>query len=368
MRFFREILVTSKAYRFTMLAMFVGHFIFTWSVMHSLFDSSQNITEHLIVRGFLEALLLVLICHCLVRPYLRLNMLAISMTSQMIARAFVYLIFVSVIYFLISYSLGKTDVLSATDISRINIQNQSGFVAGESNLWLTAILGIGGSFITLTTWSMLYLIFKYQINKRELQEEMNSIQIQQLTSQLSPHFLFNTLNSIRALIFADQERASNAITLLADLLRSQMQTQLQSQTTFKSDWATTKNYLNIELIRFEDRMTVDTDFDDEILNQPLPTLTLLTLTENAIKHGISPSSKLGFIKISAKKISTTQWQIILTNSVYNDLKQHGTQIGLRNVRKRFILLFGNNFTFSTALENQTYTVKMELPYVESIIG
>jgi two-component system, LytTR family, sensor histidine kinase AlgZ len=368
MRFFQEILVTSKAYRLIMLAMFIGHFIFTWSVTYSLFDSPQNMTEHLIVRAFIEALLLVGVCHCLVRPYLRLNMLAMSMNSQMLAKAFGYLIFVSAIYFLLSYFLGKTAALSATDISRINVHTHDGAVTSVFNLWLTAIFGLSGSFITLTTWSVLYLIYKYQMNKREQQKEMNIMQIQQLTSQLSPHFLFNTLNSIRALIFIDQERASNAITLLSDLLRSQMQTQLEAQTTFKHDWLTTKNYLNIEQIRFEDRMTIDTDFDDDVFNQPLPTLTLLTLTENAIKHGISPSSKPGFIKISAKKISTTQWQILVINSVYNDVKQHGTQIGLRNVLKRFTLLFGHNFTFSATLENQTYTVKMELPYVESFIG
>ncbi|MEA3588430.1 histidine kinase [Pseudidiomarina sp. 1APP75-27a] len=368
MRFLRELFVTSKAYRFTMLIMFVGYFLITWMFMNSLYDSSSNITSHLIARALLEALLLVAICHFLVRPYLRRYMLAMSLTAETISKALIYLVFASVVYFAISYMVGKIDFLSAIDISSVYVQTQDGLVASDINLWLIALLGTGQSFVILTTWSVLYLIFKYQKNKREFEKEMVSIQIQQLTTQLSPHFLFNTLNSIRALIFVDQERASEAITLLSDLLRSQTKTQLQSQSTFKEDWMTTRNYLNIELIRFEDRMSIKTNFDQEIMHQLLPTLTLLTLTENAVKHGISPSGKAGFIHITARKLSAKRWQLMIVNSVYNDVKNHGTQIGLRNIRKRLNLFYGENFAFITKLENNAYTVKMELPYVENIIS
>lgn len=368
MPFFREILVTSRTYRFAMLAMFAGHFILTWIVMQSLFDATTSIATHLIVRALIESFLLVAVCHCLIRPYLRLHMLGLSVTVAMIGRAFVYFIGISIIFFLISFSLGKTEFFSATDISQINIEMAGGQIASEINIWLISIFGIGESFVTLATWGVLYLVFKYQKNKRELQSEMTRIQIQQLTSQLSPHFLFNTLNSIRALIYIDQDRASEAITLLSDLLRSQTQTQMKSQTSFKEDLATTKKYLSIESIRFENRMEVIIDVDEDVLNQKLPTLTLLTLTENAIKHGISVSSRKGFIKLVSKRLSPTRWFISVENSVYGDENKSGTKVGLKNVQKRFSLLFGNNFTFDVALKNQTYTVNMELPYVESIVS
>ncbi|WP_298442027.1 histidine kinase [uncultured Ferrimonas sp.] len=349
-----------------MMLIFFCHFILTWSVLHSLVDVPEQYSEPLIVRSLLEATLLLSICHMLVRPYLRANMLTLSITSQLIAKSIIYLMVISLIYFLLSYSLGKLDSLAVTDITQIQVESQSGSVKGQMTLWTLIILGTGESFITLMTWSVIYLAFKYQKNKKTLQAEVTSSQIQQLTNQLSPHFLFNTLNSIRALIYADQDKAAEVITLLSDLLRKQMHSQLEMKSILKDDWSITENYLSIESVRFEDRLTLNCDFEPGTLTQTMPTLTLLTLAENAIKHGISPSSKAGYLSISSNQLTADRWCLEVKNSVFNAVDTPGTRIGIHNIKKRLELMFGSDFCFSSQLMDEYFLVRIELPYVKSL--
>lgn len=365
-RYYQHLGQTSKTYRIVMVVLFFGHFIFSWSIMHSLMAVPEQFVDRLIIRSLLEALLLITICHFLLRPYLRMKMLAISLTNNMVIKSIIYIFFISIIYFAISYFLGKVDFLNITDVQQMQIKAHGSTVSRDLNFTAIALIGIGKYFFILTSWSVCYLAFKYQSNKRALQKEVVENQILQLTNQLSPHFLFNTLNSIRALIFADQEKAAEMITLLSDLLRTQMKSHTKIDSTLKQDWRVTQDYLNIEIVRFEDRLTVEYDFAEETLNQSIPTLTLLTLTENAIKHGISPSSKAGTILYCAQKISKDYWSLTVRNTLFNDVKKHGTQVGLHNVKKRLSLMFGNNYQFKIERGSDYFLVSMELPYVKNL--
>lgn len=354
---------TSKPYRVVMLLLFGLHFILTWAAMQSLLAGTGEYVNAVIARALLEATLFIAVCHFLVRPYLRMNLVGTNLQATSITLCVFYLMAVSIVYFYISYSLGKLDFLTATDMSQIQVQ--SGQMGRELGFIAMVVMGSAQSLITLSLWSVAYLVWHFQKNKRELQHQINQSQIQQLTNQLSPHFLFNSLNSIRALIFADQERAAEVLTLLSDLLRSQMHSQLKTRSTLGEEWQLTGKYLEIEKVRFDERLTLEVDLAPATLGQEVPTLTLLTLAENAVKHGISQSSRPGYIRLTSYLSASHSWCLEVANSHFNSTGQPGTQVGQHNVKKRLELVYGHQSRFTTEDDNQQYRVLMELPYVKS---
>ncbi|QPG05756.1 histidine kinase [Salinimonas marina] len=365
-RYCAQIGNTSKLYRALMLLIFGLHFILTWAAMQSLLPGVGQYANALVTRALLEAVLFTGICHFLVRPYLRLNLVGITLAPTPIALGLLYLMLLSVIYFCASFAMGKLQFLNATDLSQLQVLAQQGQPGAEVSLLAMIVMGSAESFVTLSLWAFVYLGWHFQKNKRSLQRQVNQSQIQQLTNQLSPHFLFNSLNSIRALIFADQERAAEVLTLLSDLLRTQMQAQMKTRSTLQQEWQLTKKYLEIEKVRFDERLMLDIQLDDQTLHQEIPTLTLLTLAENAIKHGISQSSQPGFIRMHSYITKEHTWCLEVVNSHFSQARAPGTRVGQHNVKKRLELLYGNRSQFITREENQQYQVWMELPYVKSL--
>lgn len=365
-RFWAQSRNTSKLYRAVMLLIFGLHFILTWAAMQSLIPGVEQFANALVARALLEASLFTGICHFLVRPYLRLNLVGTSLDPVSIAFGLLYLMGLSAFYFCTSTALGKLQFLNATDLSQLQVLAQQGQQGGEVSFLAMIVMGSAESFVTLSLWSFVYLGWHFQKNKRALQQQVNQSQIQQLTKQLSPHFLFNSLNSIRALIFADQERAAEVLTLLSDLLRTQMQSQMKVRSTLQQEWQLTKKYLEIEKVRFDDRLTLQVKLDEQTLHQEIPTLTLLTLAENAIKHGISQSSQPGFITLQSYTNDEQTWCLEVINSHVSPQNTSGTRVGQLNVKKRLELVHGKHSQFVTSDKNQQYQVWMELPYVKSL--
>ena len=111
---------------------------------------------------------------------------------------------------------------------------------------------------------------------------VKSLELNTIKAHINPHFIFNALNSIRALIDENPQRARNAITELSNILRSSMQTEKMETVPFERELNIVKDYLALENMRFEDRLKVEYDIDEDTLNQPVPPMMLQTLVENAI--------------------------------------------------------------------------------------
>ncbi len=120
--------------------------------------------------------------------------------------------------------------------------------------------------------------------------------LERLKSHINPHFIFNSLNSIRALVDENPERARTAITELSNILRSSMQVEKMETVPLNKELDIVKDYLALEQMRFEERLKIELDIDEDTLNQPVPPMMLQTLVENAIKHGISKHYKWGVCK------------------------------------------------------------------------
>jgi len=194
-------------------------------------------------------------------------------------------------------------------------------------------------------WSLFYFSFHFfRSYQQSLKWEAFKIEaeLNHLKSQLNPHFLFNSLNSVRALIDEDPKKAKNAITQLSGLLRKGLETGKQKLIPFSEELSTVKDYLALEAIRYEERLNVEIDCPENTKNAKVPPLLIQTLVENGIKHGIS-KLKLGgkiILKASLESPNILKIEISNSGSLNQANKNFQSQgFGLRNSRKRLGLLF-----------------------------
>jgi len=138
---------------------------------------------------------------------------------------------------------------------------------------------------------------KDQVDKLTLEKTVKELELKTIKSHINPHFIFNSLNSIRALVDENPERARTAITELSNILRSSMQVEKMETVPLHKELDIVKDYLALEQMRFEERLKIELNIDEDTLNQPVAPMMLQTLVENAIKHGISKHINGGFVKV-----------------------------------------------------------------------
>lgn len=194
-------------------------------------------------------------------------------------------------------------------------------------------------------WALTYHLFQYW--ERSLVAEKEKYQLQasakenayiNLKNQLNPHFLFNSLNSIRTLVDANPQLAKSAINQLSGLLRSSLHTGKQKTITLKEEMQTVKDYLAIEKIRFDDRLQFESEVDDDVLEVQVPPMMLQTLAENAVKHGISNLKQGGVIQLKAYKKEKYLIIQLRNSGQYLPIPAH-QGVGLINTKERLQILF-----------------------------
>lgn len=194
-------------------------------------------------------------------------------------------------------------------------------------------------------WTLTYHLFQYW--ERSLKAERDRYQIEatlkenqynNLKTQLNPHFLFNSLNSIRTLVDMNPELSKTAITQLSNLLRSSLQMGKHKTVMLKDELQTVKDYLAIEKIRFDERLTLIFEIAPETEGIMVPPMMLQTLAENAIKHGISASKQGGEVAISTFRNNGSLHIEIRNSGTYNPKPEHDG-VGVENTLERLRLLY-----------------------------
>lgn len=203
----------------------------------------------------------------------------------------------------------------------------------------------------LFIWSSIYFMYHYVMKSRK--QQMDTLQLEALVKELelktikahiNPHFIFNALNSIRALIDENPRRARAAITELSNILRSSLSAEKGETVCFKEELKIVKDYLALENMRFEDRLHVEYEVNEETLNQQVPPMMLQTLVENAIKHGISKQVQGGLVKITSNiKGNYHQLSVQNTGHLNGGSKKGG--FGLASTQDRLSLLYGDKARF-----------------------
>lgn len=325
-------------------------------------DLPGEFSEYL-ARSLIEGMLFVLVTHFCIRGYLKLNFINKGMSFVGGFKLLFIILVACTISVFLSVQIGELPVFEASQPQSVKFEMDGKTIdlsMSDPSMWFLMISNV---FIFYLGWTLIYIFWHAAKSKRELQKQMQEARIQQLTNQLSPHFLFNTLNSIRALIFEDKEKAADLVTNLSEIFRTHLHAHLQSKATLEQEWQVANRYLTIEKARLEERLKITCNIDEELWQQPLPTLCLLTLIENAIKHGIAPNPEHGFLDIHSHVENDEQWRLIIRNSVSDNKSEEGTKTGLKNTQTRLELMFGNKVQFRAARKDDTFVVSIEMPYV-----
>ena len=196
----------------------------------------------------------------------------------------------------------------------------------------------------------------------ELEKLLAQARLQALRSQLNPHFLFNTLNSISSLMRRDVDAADRMIVRLSELLRLALGNVETQEVPLRDELEFLRRYLDIEQIRFGARLQVTFDIPADTLELPVPNLLLQPLVENAIKHGIAPRKQPGRIEIAARREGPGLALRVRDNGPGTGQGAEGAGVGLANTRARLEHLYGDRhrFDFGPAPDGG-FEVRIQLP-------
>ena len=235
------------------------------------------------------------------------------------------------------------------------------------------LAGVLDTGVMIIPWTLMYYLYHYvlisskqQVDTLKLEALVKELELKTIKAHINPHFIFNALNSIRALIDENPVRARTAITELSNILRSSMQAEKLETVTFEKELNIVKDYLALEHIRFEDRLQVEYDINEDTLDQPVPPMMLQTLVENAIKHGISRQVDGGKVKIISDFTDDFYHKLVIQNTGVLNGSRNSDGFGLASTKNRLQLLFGQKANFDIREVNGNLVeAKVQIP-VETI--
>jgi two-component system, LytTR family, sensor kinase len=228
--------------------------------------------------------------------------------------------------------------------------------------------------LALGYWMILVLVHAFIYAQRYRLREIEALrearlhteaQLHALKMELQPHFLFNTLNSVSALMLRDVKAANRMLVMLSDMLHDALANVRHQEVSLGEEVETLRQYVQIEQMRFEDRLRFEWNLDPDTLSARVPHLILQPLVENAIRHGIGSRTDSGRIEVTARRVDDR-----LELSVRDDgYGFHGVQptpgLGLTNTRERLIQLYGDAHRFElTDAPGGGALVTIRLPFVE----
>jgi len=205
-----------------------------------------------------------------------------------------------------------------------------------------------------------------ELAQSSLKTQLAQAQLKSLKMQLHPHFLFNTLHSISSLVLEDPPKANSMIARLGDFLRLTLENSEQQLVTLKEETEFLRCYLDIEQVRFGDRLTISFELEPQTLSAQVPHLILQPVVENAVQHAIAPRATRGHINIEAKRLNSLLRVVVSDNGpgiTSNAISPTKKCVGLTNVRNRLQQVYGPDFRFElTNGKNGGLTVVMEIPF------
>lgn len=228
----------------------------------------------------------------------------------------------------------------------------------------------------MVIWVLLYIFVAYtieiqknNIERIKMQASIEASEAKILKAQINPHFMFNALNSIRALILEEPKKAQNGITQLSNILRSSLVANRRTTIPLKEELKTIEDYLALEKVRYEERLQSTLEIEPNTLHVEVPPMMMQTLVENAIKHGVQKAEKWGFVEVKSSLDGDHLVIIIRNTGVFVDHQNHGDDsgFGLENTRRRLNLIYGQGATFDIFQEEaQIVQAIIKIPLVKNI--
>ncbi|MEP6701290.1 MAG: histidine kinase [Bacteroidota bacterium] len=281
----------------------------------------------------------IILTHFMRLVIIRLNLLQQKLERQLFQFILITTIFSIVGSFFDMQLLLKFDLLNKREKPFLN------------NKALLVLSGAFSFFIYYFIWNAIYFMYHYisksrkqQLDTLQLEGLVKELELKTIKAHINPHFIFNSLNSIRALVDENPQRARKAITELSNILRSSMHAEKMETVPFERELSIVKDYLALENMRFEDRLKIEYQVDDDTLDQPVPPMMLQTLVENAIKHGISKQINGGIVKIISD-FKGDYHQLVVQNTGQLNGKMNAEGFGLSSTTDRLSLLYGDKGRF-----------------------
>jgi hypothetical protein len=237
---------------------------------------------------------------------------------------------------------------------------QSSLVRALFGVWFFMVILLSG-------WTGVYIsslaVKRYnqaEVDRLETETALREAELRALKAQINPHFLFNSLNTIRALVNEHPERAQEAVLHLSLLLRAALQSERMLR-PLRDEMETVGHYLELEKLRFEERLKVTIDVSPEALDVLVPTMLVQTLVENAVKHGIATVVHGGELSIYGR-VANGQCTLAITNPGKLGSPATGTGLGLHNARMRLGSLIGADASLKLAEVDGAVRAELTIPF------
>ncbi len=277
---------------------------------------------------FLSIPLGILLTHFYRALVLKIEILSKRILTQLIS-IFIFSLSKAVIFFFITVLISKL----------FNIMK-------GSITFVESISQIINFSVVFFLWNIIYFGFKYfqnykksEINALRYLATSKEFELSNLKAQLNPHFVFNCMNSIRALVDEDPQKAKQAITQLSTILRNTLLMNKQKEILLSAEIELVNEYLSLEKIRYEERLNIEFNIEPEVLNFKIPPFIIQAQVENAIKHGVSKLAGKSYIKINANKLGNAL-KIKVSNTGKLNQEKTVTGVGFQNSQQRLDLLYG----------------------------
>jgi two-component system, LytTR family, sensor kinase len=268
----------------------------------------------------------------------------------------------------------KKDFLKDSTIAAAvsEIKKSTGWYKNTNGKWIhkqkSILLNIYANLLLIGLWLLIYIVYHYveknrkdQLDKVTLEKTVKELELKTIKSHINPHFIFNSLNSIRALVDENPQRARQAITELSNILRSSMQAEKAETVSLSREMDIVTDYLALEQMRFEERLRIEMDIDENTLEQLVPPMMLQTLVENAIKHGIGKQINGGVVRIGAH-LHGNNLELLVQNTGQLNKNISSGGFGIKSTQDRLNLMYQGKAAFEIKdLDNNLVQSKVMVP-------
>jgi LytS/YehU family sensor histidine kinase len=230
---------------------------------------------------------------------------------------------------------------------------------------------LSGILIYLLLLAVYYLMLSLKELKERMEREasltslLREAEINKLRAQIKPHFLFNSLNSVSSLTLTDPAKAQEMVIKLSEFMRYSLSMAEESMSTLKNELYHVGLYLDIEKVRFSDRLVISESIDPACENLPIPAMILQPLLENAVKHGVYTQAGPSLIKIEVKCVNEYLEVVISNDFDPETLPRKGTGTGLQNVIRRMATIYNRQDLVQIVKKENFFIVTLKLPVTKS---
>lgn len=255
------------------------------------------------------------------------------------------------------------------DYSQYGIELLIGIAGNKHGDTITIVTNIVNLIPFFFSWSLIYFLFhfienykKAEIENLKWEASINEIELNKLKSQLNPHFMFNAMNSIRALVDENPSKSKDAITQLSNILRNTLQMGKNKVIPFDEEFKIVSDYLALEAIRYEERLKTIVNIHPDSKVFSVPPLMIQTLIENGIKHGISKLVNGGTLELETQVENNTLVIKIKNDGQLNDKLESDSGFGIKNTLQRLQLLYGNAASLKISnLDSKSVLTELIIP-------